>query len=323
MSEIDDLPAFPVPHPGELLRNEIFPAAGLGPSEAADRLGISRQALHSVLTGRAGISANMALRFAAVFGNSPMHWLNMQSLYELQRARERYGDDIKGIGRSPPEARPGPVHADLLSDLPRSGIEPLAVGAVLLRGFAAADAPTLLADLEVVIAEAPFRHMITPAGYRRSVAMSNCGVAGWITDRSGYHYDRCDPVTGKPWPPMPASFSEVAIRAAAQAGYPGFAADACLINRYAPSARLSLHQDRNERDFAQPIVSVSLGLPATFLFGGLQRADPPRRLRLENGDIVVWGGPLRLVFHGIDKLAEGEHPLTGRYRFNLTFRRAL
>ena len=212
---------------------------------------------------------------------------------------------------------------DLLSHLPRSGAERLAAGAVLLRGFATEDASTLLADLESVLAKAPFRHMVTPGGYRMSVAMTNCGAAGWITDRSGYRYGPCDPASGKPWPPMPASFDQLAARAAAQAGYPRFVTDACLINRYEPGARLSLHQDRNERDFAQPIVSVSLGLPATFVFGGLRRTDRPRRLRLESGDIVVWGGPSRLAFHGIDPLDEGEHPLTGRRRINLTFRRAL
>lgn len=227
------------------------------------------------------------------------------------------------LSGSRPEPRSVALHADLLSDLPRSGTQPLAAGAVLLRGFAAADATTLLADLESVLAEAPFRHMITPGGYRMSVAMTNCGAAGWITDRSGYRYDPRDPASGKPWPPMPASFNRLAACAAAAAGYPGFATDACLINRYEPGTRLSLHQDRNERDFTQPIVSVSLGLPATFLFGGMQRTDRPRRVRLESGDIVVWGGPSRLAFHGIDALAEGEHPLTGRCRINLTFRRAL
>jgi DNA oxidative demethylase len=213
--------------------------------------------------------------------------------------------------------------ADLLSNLPRAGAEPLAAGAVLLHSFAIEDAPTLLADLDAVVAAAPFRHMVTPGGYRMSVAMTNCGAAGWITDRTGYRYDPRDPDNGQLWPPMPASFAQLAERAAAQGGYPGFAPDACLINRYEAGARLSLHQDRNERDFSAPIVSVSLGLPATFLFGGLRRTDRPRRLRLENGDVVVWGGPSRFVFHGIDTLAEGEHPLTGRCRINLTFRRAL
>ncbi len=216
-----------------------------------------------------------------------------------------------------------PAFPDLLSGLPRTGAEPFAAGAVLLHGFASEAAPALMSDLAGVLTAAPFRHMVTPGGYRMSVAMTNCGTAGWITDRSGYRYQARDPVTGQLWPPMPALFTQLAERAAAEAGYPGFVPDACLINQYEPGARLSLHQDRNERDFAQPIVSVSLGLPATFLFGGLRRTDRPRRLRLESGDVVVWGGSLRLAFHGIDPLAEGEHPLTGRCRINLTFRRAL
>jgi DNA oxidative demethylase len=213
--------------------------------------------------------------------------------------------------------------ADLLSNLARASAEQLAPGAVLLCGFATEVAPMLLADLDAVVAAAPFRHMVTPGGYRMSVAMTNCGAAGWITDRSGYRYGPRDPESGELWPPMPDSFGQLASRAATQAGYPGFAPDACLINRYEAGTKLSLHQDRNERDFSAPIVSVSLGLPATFLFGGLRRADRPRRLRLVSGDVVVWGGPSRLVFHGIDTLAEGEHPLTGHYRINLTFRLAL
>ncbi len=215
------------------------------------------------------------------------------------------------------------MSADLLGDLPRTGTEPLAAGAVLLRGFASADAPALLADLETVLAAAPFRHMVTPGGYRMSVAMTNCGAAGWITDRGGYRYGPLDPSTGRPWPPMPRAFEQLARRAAAQAGYNGFVPDACLVNRYQPGARLSLHQDRNERDLAAPIVSVSLGLPAVFLFGGAHRADRPRRVRLDSGDVAVWGGPSRLAFHGVDPLADGEHALTGRCRINLTFRRAL
>ncbi len=216
-----------------------------------------------------------------------------------------------------------PAVPDLLSGLPRTGAEPFAADAVLLHGFARDAAPSLMRDLAGILTAAPFRHMVTPGGYRMSVAMTNCGTAGWITDRTGYRYEARDPITGQLWPPMPASFTQLAACAAAAAGYPGFVPDACLINRYEPGARLSLHQDRNERDFAQPIVSVSLGLPATFLFGGLRRTDRPRRLRLESGDVVVWGGSLRLAFHGIDPLAEGEHPLTGRCRINLTFRRAL
>jgi DNA oxidative demethylase len=153
--------------------------------------------------------------------------------------------------------------------------------------------------------------------------MTNCGRAGWVTDRSGYRYDASDPTTGRKWPAMPPPFRRLAERAAAAAGFEGFAPDSCLINRYEPGTRLSLHQDRDERDFSAPIVSVSLGLPAVFQFGGLCRGDRPRRLRLESGDIVVWGGPLRLAFHGIGPLADGDHPLTGRCRINLTFRKAL
>jgi len=156
-----------------------------------------------------------------------------------------------------------------------------------------------------------------------SVAMTNCGAAGWVSDRTGYRYRRIDPETGRPWPAMPAVFAELAARAAEVAGFPAFAPDVCLANRYAPGARLSLHQDRDEQDFGAPIVSVSLGLPAVFLWGGLSRSDRPRRVRLAHGDVVVWGGPARLTFHGIDTLRDGEHELTGAVRYNLTFRRAL
>ncbi|MEA2743733.1 MAG: oxidative demethylase [Acetobacteraceae bacterium] len=200
---------------------------------------------------------------------------------------------------------------------------PLGEGAVVLRGFAKSVAAPLLAALDRVAAAAPFRHMITPGGYRMSVAMTNCGTAGWVTDRSGYRYDPIDPETGMAWPSMPEVFADLANRAAAQAGFAGFASDACLINRYQPGTQLSLHQDRNERDFSAPIVSVSLGLPAVFLFGGMKRSDRPRRVPLTHGDVVVWGGPTRLAFHGIMKLTDGEHPVLGRQRLNLTFRRAL
>ncbi|WJR81732.1 DNA oxidative demethylase AlkB [Bradyrhizobium sp. NP1] len=198
----------------------------------------------------------------------------------------------------------------------------MADGAVLLRGFARADEQVLLAALREITAAAPFRHMVTPGGYQMSVAITNCGDVGWVTDRSGYRYDAVDPGSGKPWPAMPSAFRALAARAAAEAGFPAFAPDACLINRYEPGARLSLHQDRDERDFASPIVSVSLGLPAIFLFGGLKRSDKPQRYRLEHGDVVVWGGPSRLFFHGVAPLADGEHALHGRVRVNLTFRRA-
>lgn len=193
---------------------------------------------------------------------------------------------------------------------------------MLLRGFANAIEAELIAALRDLVAQAPFRHMVTPGGHTMSVAMTNCGSAGWVTDRGGYRYDAADPETGKPWPAMPPSFRDLAQRAAAQAGFEGFAPDACLINRYAPGAKMSLHQDKDEGDFSAPIVSVSLGLPATFMFGGLRRSDRPRRYPLQHGDIVVWGGPARLVFHGVAQLADGNHRLLGRQRVNLTFRKA-
>ncbi|WP_024508740.1 DNA oxidative demethylase AlkB [Bradyrhizobium sp. ARR65] len=198
----------------------------------------------------------------------------------------------------------------------------IADGATLLRGFAKAFEHDLMPALHAIIAQAPFRHMHTPGGHQMSVAMTNCGSLGWVTDRSGYRYDAIDPEIGKPWPAMPAVFLLLAREAAARAGFAGFAPDACLINRYEPGARMSLHQDRDERDFDQPIVSVSLGLSAVFLFGGPKRADKPQRYRLQHGDVVVWGGPSRLFFHGVAPLADGEHALLGRQRINLTFRRA-
>jgi alkylated DNA repair protein (DNA oxidative demethylase) len=214
---------------------------------------------------------------------------------------------------------------DLFGGVPTlaGAAEPLADGAVLLRGFVATDAPGLVRALQPVLAAAPFRCMVTPGGHAMSVAMTNCGRVGWVTDRTGYRYDATDPETGRAWPAMPPLFLDVAARAAMAGGYAGFVPDGCLINRYVPGARLTLHQDRNERDFAAPIVSVSLGLPAVFLFGGQRRTDRPRRMRLVSGDVVVWGGPSRLAFHGVDKLANGEDELTGRCRINLTFRKAL
>jgi len=217
------------------------------------------------------------------------------------------------------------ARGDLFGGQARSDarIEPLADGAVLLRGFAAREATAVMEALQEILLAAPFRHMVTPGGFRMSVAMTNCGRAGWITDRRGYRYEPLDPTTGRPWPPLPELFLQLAISAAAQGGFAEFEPDACLINRYEPGARLSLHQDKNERNLAAPIVSVSLGLPATFLFGGLRRNDRPRRIRLESGDIAVWGGPARLAFHGIEALADGDDQLTGRCRINLTFRQAL
>lgn len=200
---------------------------------------------------------------------------------------------------------------------------PLGAGAVVLRGFARPIDAVLLAALRPIVAAAPLRHLVAPGGWRMSVAMTNCGRVGWVSDRGGYRYDPVDPGTGQRWPPMPALFADLAARAAASAGFAGFAPEACLINRYVPGARLSLHQDRDEANLDAPIVSVSLGLPATFLFGGLKRTDRPRRVPLMHGDVVVWGGPSRLAFHGVAPLAGGEHAILGRQRINLTFRKAL
>jgi alkylated DNA repair protein (DNA oxidative demethylase) len=198
----------------------------------------------------------------------------------------------------------------------------LAPGAALLTGFARPSVRALIEAINGVVALAPFRHMSTPGGHRMSVAMTNCGALGWITDSAGYRYDSSDPSTGRPWPPMPEAFFDLAGRAAARVEYENFAPDACLINRYVPDAGLSLHQDKNERDFGQPIVSVSLGLPATFLFGGERRADRARRLPLSHGDVVVWGGPARLRYHGVLPLEDGSHPILGACRINLTLRKA-
>lgn len=194
-------------------------------------------------------------------------------------------------------------------------------GALLLRGFAL-PADQLLRDVLDVTATAPFRQMNTPGGRRMSVAMSNCGTVGWVSDARGYRYETLDPVSGRRWPQLPRSFAELAASAAANAGYPKFCPDACLINRYEPGTRLSLHQDKDERDFTQPIVSVSLGLPAIFLWGGATRSARPRRVALAHGDVVVFGGTSRLMYHGVHELGDGEHPDLGALRINLTFRRA-
>lgn len=198
----------------------------------------------------------------------------------------------------------------------------LAPGAVLLRGFLGDAEREVLRALGAVVEAAPFRHMTTPGGHVMSVAMTNCGDVGWVTDRRGYRYDAIDPESGRAWPAMPAAFRDLALRAATAGGFTGFAPDACLVNRYEPGAKLSLHQDRDEADFDAPIVSVSLGLPATFQFGGLKRTDPKQRVPLTHGDVVVWGGPSRLAYHGILTLKKGEHPVLGAVRINLTFRKA-
>ncbi|MGY8705815.1 DNA oxidative demethylase AlkB [Bradyrhizobium sp. 18BD] len=199
--------------------------------------------------------------------------------------------------------------------------EEIAEGAVLLRGFVKPIESELIEAARAIVAQSPFRRMTTPGGHLMSVAMTNCGERGWITDHTGYRYDPIDPRTGAPWPAMPPVLRDLARGAAEQGGFQDFAPDACLVNRYEPGTRLTLHQDKDELDYSAPIVSVSLGLPATFLFGGMARSDKPRRFRLVHGDVVVWGGPSRLAYHGVAPLAEGEHPLLGRKRINLTFRR--
>jgi alkylated DNA repair protein (DNA oxidative demethylase) len=198
-----------------------------------------------------------------------------------------------------------------------------ALAPILLRGFALNAEAAILASIERIAEAAPFRRMVTPGGYAMSAAMTNCGTVGWVTDRRGYRYDPADPVSRKPWPGMPAVFQDMAAKAAAAAGFAGFVPDACLINCYDPGAKLSLHQDKDEIDFTAPIVSVSLGLPATFLFGGLKRSDAQMRIPLSHGDVVVWGGPARLAYHGVTALKDGVHPALGRRRINLTFRKAL
>ncbi|QUS40903.1 DNA oxidative demethylase AlkB [Tardiphaga alba] len=199
--------------------------------------------------------------------------------------------------------------------------EQLGEGAVLLRNCVGHDEAALLADLRAIIKAAPFRHLVTPGGHTMSVAMTNCGRVGWVSDSSGYRYDPVDPDSGQTWPSMPPSLRSLAARAAAEGGYKGFTPDACLINRYKPGAKLSLHQDKDELDLGAPIVSVSLGLPATFLFGGLTRNVAQRRYRLTHGDVVVWGGPSRLAYHGVAPLPAGEHAVMGAQRINLTFRK--
>jgi len=201
--------------------------------------------------------------------------------------------------------------------------EPLADGALILRRFACADATLLLAEIKTVAQQSPFRQLVTPGGHTMSVSMTNCGRLGWRTDSRGYYcYSPYDGLNGKPWPGMPDSFKHLASTAANEAGYPDFMPDACLINRYPVAAKLSLHQDKDEPDLRQPIVSVSLGLPAIFQFGGLQRNAPIKRVMLEHGDVVVWGGASRLCFHGILPLKADYHPATGPFRFNITFRHA-
>jgi alkylated DNA repair protein (DNA oxidative demethylase) len=201
--------------------------------------------------------------------------------------------------------------------------QPLGPRSVLLRGFALPFEDALLDALAAIEHAAPFRHMVTPGGYAMSVAQTNCGALGWTSDRRGYRYAAADPDSGRAWPPLPDVFLQLAREAATEAGFDGFVPDACLVNRYVPGAKLSLHQDRDERDFDAPIVSVSLGLPATFLFGGAKRADKAVRVPLVHGDVVCWGGVDRLRYHGVAELKPGAHPRLGGRRVNLTFRKAV
>ncbi|BCJ08096.1 MULTISPECIES: DNA oxidative demethylase AlkB [unclassified Pseudomonas] len=198
----------------------------------------------------------------------------------------------------------------------------LARHTLLLPGFALPELEALLDALRPVLRAAPFRHMHTPGGLRMAVALTNCGALGWVSDENGYRYTPIDPVSAKPWPALPPLLVDLATRAAAQAGFDGFVADACLVNHYLPGTRLSLHQDRDEQDYGQPIVSISLGLPAVFLFGGLQRSDRPRHIPLSHGDVLVWGGEDRLRFHGVLPIKPGVHPRMGERRINLTLRKA-
>ena len=213
--------------------------------------------------------------------------------------------------------------ADLFDDLlPEPSNTVIAPGAVLMHGFACEVDTALLEAFDAVTVQAPLRHLVTPGGRTMSVAMSNCGPLGWVSDTSGYRYTAHDPLSGQPWPAMPSIWLDLAVRAAALAGYESFRPDACLVNAYAPGTKLSLHQDKDERNPSAPIVSVSLGLPAVFQFGTDQRSARPQRLRLVHGDVVVWGGASRLAYHGIAPLADGTHALLGRRRINLTFRLA-
>ncbi|WP_213880054.1 DNA oxidative demethylase AlkB [Pseudomonas sp. dw_358] len=200
--------------------------------------------------------------------------------------------------------------------------EQLGAQTFVLRGFALPQVDALLPELRAVLAASPFRRMVTPGGFTMSVALSNCGALGWTTDLAGYRYSDRDPHSGAPWPMLPEAMRTLAIAAAAEAGFADFDPDACLVNRYVPGAKMSLHQDRNERDYSQPVVSVSLGLPAMFLWGGQQRSDRPQRVPLLHGDVMVWGGVDRLRFHGVLALKEGRHPVMGPQRINFTLRRA-
>lgn len=210
-----------------------------------------------------------------------------------------------------------------LFDAPtRPSRQHLGPAAMVLRGFALPYVRELMPAIEIIAAISPFRHMVTPGGFAMSVALTNCGALGWTTDRRGYRYTSVDPDTGEPWPVMPEVFARLASKAAKAAGFDNFEPDACLVNRYMPGARLSLHQDKNEQDYDAPIVSVSLGASATFLFGGQARTDSTVKVPLHHGDVMVWGGVDRLRYHGVMPLKDESHALLGSQRINFTFRKA-
>jgi alkylated DNA repair protein (DNA oxidative demethylase) len=216
------------------------------------------------------------------------------------------------------------MNLDLFSSIDNSETwaETICPGAVVLRQYVTAQSESIWAAVQQITQQAPFRQMQTPGGHTMSVALSSCGEYGWVSDRNGYRYSRTNPQTGQAWPLMPESFRALAQAAALEAGFPAFEPDACLINRYTPGSKMGLHQDKDERDFSAPIVSVSLGVPATFQFGGMKRSDTPVKIPLAHGDVVVWGGEARLRFHGVLTIRQAWHPLTGHDRINLTFRKA-
>ncbi|WP_460119521.1 DNA oxidative demethylase AlkB [Pseudomonas sp. H3_G09] len=216
-----------------------------------------------------------------------------------------------------------PTTFDLFADnepVQQARAEQIGEQSWVLRGFALPQVEQLLTELDAILVAAPLRHMVTPGGFSMSVGTSSCGQLGWITDRSGYRYSSVDPLSGLPWPSMPAVFAELAHEAAERAGFKNFHADSCLINQYVPGAKMSLHQDKDEKGYAAPIVSLSLGLPAMFLFGGFERSDKSQRIPLLHGDMVVWGGVDRLRYHGVLPIKPGHHPLLGERRINITFR---
>lgn len=195
----------------------------------------------------------------------------------------------------------------------------LSKDAYLLKGYAHPFDSKLKQAIQAVTAISPFRRMGTAWG-PMSVAMTNCGQVGWVSDPQGYRYDQIDPLTGRRWPDMPDCFRDLAAAAARECGFDGFRPDACLVNQYQVGATLGIHRDQDEADFSHPIVSVSLGIPANFQFGGTDRKDPMRSVPLEHGDVVVWGGAARLNYHGVPKLKDAFHPFCDNTRINLTFR---